>query len=184
MTLLKNDIARLRPLEPEDLDMLYEWENDPSMWTIGTTVSPYSRYTLKKYIAQSHRSIYETRQLRLMIETDGVSAGLVDMYDFDPHHRKAAVGILLDLSLRGKGVATGALSLLVDYAFSFLKLHQLYAYIPVDNDPSKALFKRCGFSVPVVLTDWIVAGECFSDVLLVQRINKKNDRGRLFEPVE
>jgi diamine N-acetyltransferase len=173
MTLLKNDMIKLRPLEPEDLDLLYAWENDTSMWASGSTVSPYSRYTLKEYIARSHRSIYEMRQLRLMIEVSGVATGLTDMYDFDPHNRRAAVGILLDPAHRRKGIATEALSILVDYAFSFLKLHQLYAYIPADNESSKALFKRCGFTVSGILTDWILTGDGYSDVLPVQLINQK-----------
>ncbi|MDR1557224.1 MAG: GNAT family N-acetyltransferase [Tannerellaceae bacterium] len=173
MTLLRNDNLRLRLLEPEDLDLLYAWENDSSLWTSGSTVSPYSRYTLKEYLAESHLNIYEVRQLRLMIEllAPGTAAGLADLYDFDPHNRKAAVGILLDPRHQGKGIATQALNLLADYAFSFLKLHQLYAYIPVGNKPSEALFRRCGFSISGTLSDWISIDKGFSDVLFVQRIN-------------
>jgi diamine N-acetyltransferase len=184
MTLLRDDKIRLRALEPEDLDMLYEWENDSSIWDAGSTVSPYSRYTLKEYIAQSHRSIYEMRQLRLMIETYGESAGLVDLYDFDAHNRKAAAGILLHPDHQGKGIAARALTLLKGYAFSFLKLHQLYAYIPAANEPSRRLFHRCGFTVSGILTDWVSAGDGFSDVLLVQCINQNQESGRVSESVE
>ena len=31
--LLSNDRVRLRALEPEDLELLYRWENDP--WSYG-----------------------------------------------------------------------------------------------------------------------------------------------------
>ena len=33
----------LRALEPEDLDFLYEMENDESLWEVGSTNVPYSR---------------------------------------------------------------------------------------------------------------------------------------------
>ena len=66
--LLSNDRVRLRALEPEDLELLYRWENDPELWEVGNTLAPYSRYILKEYIAGSDRSIYESRQLRFMIE--------------------------------------------------------------------------------------------------------------------
>lgn len=173
MTLLRNENIRLRLLEPEDLDLLYTWENDSSLWTSGSTVSPYSRYTLKEYIMQSHLNIYEARQLRLLAELRAPrrGVGLADLYDFDPHNRKAAVGILVDSRHQGKGIATQALNLLADYAFSFLKLHQLYAFIPVNNEASKALFLHCGFAVSGTLSDWISTDEGFSDVLFVQRIN-------------
>ena len=76
--LLSNDRVRLRALEPEDLELLYRWENDPELWEVGNTLAPYSRYILKEYIAGSDRSIYESRQLRFMIEEcdTGTSEGI------------------------------------------------------------------------------------------------------------
>ena len=32
MKLLENERIILRALEPEDLDVLYRWENDASLW--------------------------------------------------------------------------------------------------------------------------------------------------------
>jgi diamine N-acetyltransferase len=171
-----NHHIRLRALEPEDIDLLYAWENDTSLWAWGCTVSPYSRYTLKEYIAHSHQNIYEAKQLRLMVEEieSSTGVGVIDLYDFDPHNRKAAVGILTDASCRRKGIATQALNLLTDYAFSFLKLHQLYAYIPAGNEPSQRLFSRCGFSIAGILRDWITTEQGFSDVLFAQQINERS----------
>jgi diamine N-acetyltransferase len=170
MALLKNDRIRLRALEPEDLDALYEWENDSSVWRSGNTLSPYSRYMLKEYISQSHLTIYEQKQLRLMIELQetGKVVGMVDLYDFDLHNKKAGVAILLDAEFRKKGIATEAIKLLTNYAFSFLKIHQLYAYIDVTNEASKALFVRCGFTVSGALSDWALTEDGFTDVLVLQ----------------
>lgn len=170
--MLKNDKIELRALEPEDLEALYKWENDPSIWASGNTLSPYSRYVLKEYISQSHLGIYEQKQLRLIIELrrEKKPIGIIDLYDFDPHNRKAGVGILLDPEYQGNGMATESLNLLINYAFSFLKLHQLYAYISVENEPSKALFTRCGFTISGTLTDWISTENGYSDVLMMQRI--------------
>lgn len=38
--LLSNDRVRLRALEPEDLELLYRWENDPELWEVGNTLAP------------------------------------------------------------------------------------------------------------------------------------------------
>lgn len=173
MTLLKNNTISLRALEPEDLEVLYIWENDSSIWSSGSTISPYSRYMLKEYITQSHLGIYEQKQLRLMIELRETkkTIGMVDLYDFDPHNRKAGIGILLDPDYQGNGLATESLNLLMDYAFSFLKLHQLYAYVLVSNEPSKSLFARCGFTVSGTLKDWISSETGYTDVLIMQRKN-------------
>ena len=94
MAQLENETIRLRALEPEDLELLYRWENNPELWSLGNTMSPYSRYILKEYIRESHRDIFDLKQLRLMIElrSTGAAVGTVDLYDFEPHHRRAGIG--------------------------------------------------------------------------------------------
>ena len=57
----------IRALEPEDLEYLYQWENDMDLWEVSDTLTPFSHFTLKKYIENSHQDIYEAKQLRLMI---------------------------------------------------------------------------------------------------------------------
>ena len=173
MALLVNDKIRLRALEPEDLDLLFHWENDSDLWLVGNTLAPYSRYILKEYIVESGRSIYETHQLRFMIEeiATGKAMGLVDLYDFEPHPNRAGCGILLDRQYQGKGWAPQVMRILIDYAFNFLKLHQLYAHIPIANQPSEKLFARCGFFKVGVLKDWIRTPKGYSDVMVMQLIN-------------
>lgn len=173
MALLENSEIRLRALEPEDLEWVYRWENNPDLWQVGATLAPFSRYVLKAYIAASHRDIFDLKQLRLMVElrATGVAAGMVDLFDFDPHHRRAAVGILVDSAYRKGGVATGAVRLLAEYAFSFLRMHQLYVHVPVGNEASKALFARCGFVVTGVLSDWLAVGDGYEDVLVMQCVS-------------
>lgn len=173
MALLKSDKVRLRALEPEDLELLFHWENDSDLWVVGNTLAPYSRYILKEYIVESGRSIYETRQLRFMIEEieTGNAIGLVDLYDFEPHPNRAGCGILLDRHYQGKGWALHVMRILIEYAFEFLKLHQLYAHIPVDNVPSEKLFSRCGFEKMGIMRDWIQTPKGYSDVIVMQLIN-------------
>ena len=176
MKLLENETIRLRAPEPEDLDKLYSWENDPALWELGSTLSPYSRYLLKQYIADSGNDIYDRKQLRLIIELKETLTpiGTIDLYDFDPHHRRAGIGILVDPIYQKKGLGTSALNLLIDYAFSFLKIHQLYAYIPVTNTPSLRLFEQCGFETIGILKDWLSTTDGYVDVRLAGRIAIKD----------
>lgn len=173
MKLLEDDRIHLRPLEPEDLELLYKWENDATLWTLGGTVSPYSYYILKEYISASHKDIYEQRQQRLMItlKDDGTTVGMIDLYDFDPHNSRAGVGILIDANYQGKGYAGNAVKLITEYAFSFLKLHQLYVHIPVENIPSIKLFTACGFKASGILRDWNSVAKGFCHVSIMQLIN-------------
>ena len=85
---MKCEKIKLRALEPEDLELLYEWENNNSYWVFSNTVTPFSKYTLKRYLENSHKNIFETGQLRLMIElaSDKKTIGTIDLFDFDPFH--------------------------------------------------------------------------------------------------
>ena len=167
--ILDNENIKLRALEPEDLDILYKWENDTDLWRLSSTLVPYSRYDLKQYISLA-KDIYESKQLRLIIETKNEAIGTIDLYDFDAFNSRAAVGIMIDKAYQKNGFATEALSLLCEYSFSFLKLHQLYAFIPVTNTPSIKLFERCGFKDKGLLTDWSQTANGYIDVKLVSLI--------------
>ena len=178
---LSDEQIRLRAMEPEDLEVLYRWENDSSLWEVGNTLAPFSRYTLKRYIAESDRSLYEIHQLRLIIEcvADRKAIGIVDLFDFDPHANRAACGILLDHVYQGHGWATRALRLLISYAFDRLALHQLYAHVPVNNLPSLHLFQRCGFQTAGHLKEWIRVANGFADVRVMQLLANQFKLGSL-----
>ena len=161
-------------MEPEDLELLYEWENDTSYWIISNTVVPFSKYTLKLYLENSHKDIYETGQLRLMIDhiPDNVSIGTIDLFDFDPFHKRAGLGILIARQdYRRKGYASMALKCLVDYCFKTLQLHQIYCNILANNCESMDLFKKIGFVQSGLKKDWIKTSDGYLDEYMFQMIN-------------
>jgi diamine N-acetyltransferase len=168
------DKIKLRAPEPEDLAILYKWENDPSIWQVSNTLSPFSKYTLRKYIENSHKSIFETGQLRFMIEINENSRtiGTIDLFDFDPFNLRAGVGILIaETDERRKGYAGMAVRCLLNYCFTNLKLHQLYCNITEDNKPSIDLFNKVGFIEIGRKKDWIRENKGFSDEIMFQMLN-------------
>lgn len=172
MKLLEGNTIRLRALEPEDLDFLYKWENDTTLWRYGTTLAPYSRFSLRDYIADSRLDIFQSRQLRLMIvlQSENKTIGTVDLYDFDPINSRAGIGILLDDAYRKQGLAAEALKLVEEYAFEFLMLKQIYAYVPERNEPSVKLFTRNGYIESGKLISWVKNGDLYEDVYFMQLI--------------
>jgi len=165
-------LCSLRALELEDLDFLYALENDTEIWEISHTLKPYSRAVLKEYLSNAHRDIYEVKQLRLCIcNGKGERVGLIDLFDFDPRHQRAGIGIvIMNPDERNSGIGHEALSLFLDYAFSVLDLHQVYANILEDNLPSIHLFEKLGFQQAGLKKDWIKWGHDFKNELLYQKI--------------
>ena len=169
---LKGKKNNLRALEPEDLEFLYQIENDESFWEISHTQKPFSRYMLKQYLESAHLDIYETKQLRFIIEETATKkqVGMIDLFDYNPQHKRAGVGILIHPDFQKKGFASEALSLLINYSFSHLQLHQLYANITSDNMQSISLFKKHNFFQVGVKKDWILSKGKFKDEVLFQLI--------------
>jgi diamine N-acetyltransferase len=168
----------LRALEPTDIDALYKWENDPEIWHVSNTCTPYSKYILEKYIENSHLDIYQVKQLRLMIDirvrdsNTQRSIGTVDLFEFDPYHNRAGVGILIgDKSDRKKGYAFMALNKFLEYSFHTLQLHQVYCNITEGNRDSLRLFKKCGFKVTGRKKEWVKTPAEYMDEYLLQLIN-------------
>lgn len=173
---MKYEKISLRALEPEDLELLYEWENNSKHWMISNTVTPFSKYTLKRYMENSHKSIYETGQLRLMIDLteEKKTIGTIDVFDFDPFHKRAGLGILIaDEEQRRKGYASMALKCLIDYCFKTLQLHQLWCNILANNCESMDLFKKQGFVEAGIKKEWIKTSDGYLDEYFFQLIDKK-----------
>lgn len=171
---LQGDLVYLRALEPEDLDLVFKIENDEDLWELTTTLTPFSKFLLKQYLRNSHKDIYEAKQLRLVIcrkDTDE-ALGLIDLFDFEPKHRRAGLGILIFSEVeRGRGYGAEALRLMINYSFKRLDLHQLYANILEENTPSIRLFEKQGFEPVGLKKDWLKLEGSFKNEYLYQLIN-------------
>ena len=167
---LANDIITLRAIEPEDIELLYSWENDPEIWEVSHTLVPYSKYILALYIKNSDKDIYETKQLRLMIDTnEGKTVGAIDLFDFEPHHSRVGVGLLIhNKEDRSKGYASEALDLLIAFCFKKLNIHQMYANIESRNKISLGLFEKHGFRICGTKKEWLRTDSGWKDEMMLQ----------------
>jgi len=163
-------------MEPADVDVLYAWENDTSVWKVSNTIAPFSRFQLEEYVLNTQNDIFASRQLRLMIVMPGAGeagtpVGTIDLFEFDPIHARAGVGILVREPYRRKGYAVEALELFIRYAFGTLRLHQLYCNISPENDASVTLFEKFGFTRTGIKKDWIFDGQQWHEEWMYQLIS-------------
>lgn len=162
---------RLRALEPADLELLYLWENDPEIWRVSETIAPMSRERLAALIRDQVYDLYATRQMRLMIDVDDVAVGCVDLFNFEPLHRRFGVGILIYAEEhRRKGYAREVIEQVKNYARNTLDLKQIWVNIDEDNPASIALFEGCGFVLSARRKEWINRAGRFIDELEYQYI--------------
>jgi diamine N-acetyltransferase len=169
----KNESVTLRALEAEDVELLYEWENNEENWRVSHTITPFSKYILALYIKNSDKDLYESKQLRLIINSpEKKSVGAIDLFDFDPFHLRAGVGLLIhNKEDRFKGYASAALDLIIAYSFKKIGMHQLWANVSSNNEPSIRLFERHGFKICGTKQQWLKTEKGWEDEFMLQLIN-------------
>ena len=166
---------RLRAVEPGDVDLMYEWENDCDIWPVSGTTEPFSRHQLERFV-ERHQDIVGVLcdgQLRLIIETllSSKPVGAIDLFEYDPIHRRAGIGILIyEQSDRGRGYASDAVETLCRYAHDTLRAHQLWCNVGADNEASLRLFRSAGFTEIGVKRDWLWRPDGYHDEVMLQKI--------------
>jgi diamine N-acetyltransferase len=161
----------LRALEPEDLDVLLQLENDSSLWKYSNRTEPFSRDLLQKYIDQQEQDIFEVKQKRFVVSyPDQTPIGFVDLFDFEPLHRRAGIGVIIHPDHQGKGYAKRALELVEEFAKKQLNLHSLFANIAVENSASLKVFESCEFNRIAEKKEWNFYEGRFHDEYLYQKL--------------
>ena len=170
MATLQNSKIKLRELEPEDIDFLYNTENNISLWEISNTSKPFSKHILNEYIKNSNKDIFTTKQIRFIIETikERNIVGIIDLFDYDPIHLRAGIGIIINNSERRKNYASDAIEIIKHYTYNTLRLNQLYCEISSDNKASISLFEKSNFKLSGTKKQWINTADGFKDVLFYQ----------------
>ncbi len=172
MSFIKNSKVELRALEPEDVDLIYSWENERTACDASALPAPVSRFQVWQYIQDYTADPFSTGQLRLMIvdAEKQLPVGHVDIFDFDVVNQHASIGIFVSKEYRRQGIAHNAISLLCGYCKATLNMHQLSAHIAVDNAPSQAMFEQLGFKSCGRLRSWLRRGAGYVDVLIYQKL--------------
>lgn len=170
MTFLEDDILRLRAVEPEDADMMWEVESDSGQWLENGMSAPYSRKNLRDYAETYDPDPIRAGQLRLVIERKdnggNETIGLLDLYDISGLWRTAYVGIYILEKNRRKGYGRRALNIIGKYARTLLNLRILAAKVAESNSRSRTMFEDAGYSLSGEFKDWILSGETTLNLLI------------------
>lgn len=96
--------------------------------------------------------------------------GCVDLYNYDPINRRAAVGIMVASEHRGRGYALAMLRSLEEMYKN--SLHQLYADIITSNIVSLHLFQKAGYTECGRFREWVMVDQEYVDTVRMQLILK------------
>lgn len=172
---IKSEHIYLRALESSDLETLYTSENNPSVWKVSNTITPFSKDVLELYLQTAHQDIYINKQLRLMICLNQTNEpiGTIDLFEFDPMHFRVGIGVLIFEEFRKKGYAFEAIELVKQYTQHTLLMNQVFCNISSSNNESIFLFEKCGFEKIGSKKQWNrISMNQYEDELMYQLILK------------
>ncbi len=153
MAIIKKSDFILRPIKLSDSKAYSETMQDEETKK-GFMMTPASfkeaKIEVQEMIDKSKTKITEV----FTIEIDGKYAGNVklDYQDWNPSSDKGRVHLWIHPDFRGKGLATKALSALVEYAFNERKFKTLYGQSKVSNAAIAKVFRSVGFTLEKIHT--------------------------------
>ncbi|KYP95752.1 spermidine acetyltransferase [Sodalis-like endosymbiont of Proechinophthirus fluctus] len=148
---------KLRPLESEDLHFIHQLNNNEMVMRYWFE-EPHEAYVELKDLYQ--KNIHNISERRFIIDKQGVSVGLVELVDIDHIHRRAEFSILVAPEYQGKGYASEATHLALNFGFMILNLHKLYLIVDEENTKAIHIYTKFGFKQEgVLLQEFFINGK-------------------------
>lgn len=160
----------MRPLEREDLGAVAAWFHDPD------DVALFDRSARMPLNRWSHDRGWEVLLDQngarpaywYMIEApDGTPTGIVGLEGVSFVNGDAVIALYVEAGSRGAGVGIRAASLMLDLAFAQLGLGRVTSYYRSDNEPSRRLIARAGFTLEGRMRRAWFAGGAHADTVVV-----------------
>ena len=141
-TFAEGDRVSLHPLEEADLEFVTEGVNHPQVRGLVGQSVPTSLSRERRYFAEMNE---RTDAVQLLVTADDERVGVVELDPIDRETGVADLAVWIHPDRRRGGLAREAVALVVDYAFSELRLHKVTANAYAANDASRKLLDSLGF---------------------------------------
>lgn len=144
---LKNSTVTLRRYSESDIELLYEkLGKDPEMARY-TGWNPYSTMESCSEFVHEIVSGYESDSdaYGWIIEADNIPVGEIGAYGYLTEDRSIEIGYSIFREFWGKGYATEALSLVLDFLKDIREIETVRAWTATDNQKSERVLLKNGF---------------------------------------
>jgi RimJ/RimL family protein N-acetyltransferase len=147
----------LRPLEPDDVDLIHRWHQDIALRRLGGS-PPRSLAGLRARFEQQRREERgEGFDFIICLIEDGRPIGRLDLFDIDRLNGSVALGVEIgERDLWGKGYGTEAVSAALDFAFGELRLERVWLGTAANNVRAQRSYEKSGFVVEARLRNAFV----------------------------
>lgn len=162
---------RIRPIRPEDaeeLAALYDANRD--FLAPFEPRRPPEFFTAQGQRERLARQVADGTHPFAILDGEAI-AGTINLFHIVRESlQSCTIGYWIDRARNGRGLATGAVEAVVEYAFGELELHRVEAATLVDNAASQRVLEKAGFERIGVARQFLRIDDEWRDFVLFQRI--------------
>ena len=136
----------LRALEPEDAPLIAAANNDPEVRVSFFTHTPLSVHLAAERARGYYAPGSDHYPLAICLRRDNQAVGLTGLVRVDLVSGAAVFYIVIvDATVRGRGIGVQTTQLVLDYAFNVLNLHRVQLHVWVENEAGIQAYRKAGF---------------------------------------
>lgn len=172
--LIRDEMISLRRLEPRDATERYV------SWLNSKEVNQYTESRFAVHTIASTRAFIEdvtnehNYAFAIIDNASGLHVGNIKIGSIDPRYRNADLGLIIgERDFWGKGIATQAIEMCVDFGFDSLGLHRLWAGVYAPNVGSSKAFLKAGFELEGTKRECVLLNDEWIDCHIYGKINRR-----------
>ncbi len=164
----------LRRFSDEDIENVFTGLSHPEVIKYyGVSYATLEETKLQmKYFADLEKN--KTGQWLAICSADGkIFYGGCGLNNINIQHRKGEIGYWLLPEFWGKGIIAEALPFVCEYGFTFFKLHRIEAVVETENENSKKIMKKLGFTYEGTMTECEFKNGKYISLAMYAKINSE-----------
>lgn len=169
-----NANVQLRPLERDDLRFVHSLDNNASVMRYWFE-EPFETFDELSSLYEQH--VHDQSERRFVVAEGETRLGLVELVEINLIHRRAEIQIIIYPRFQGRGLASQAMHMALEYGFKVLNLHKVYLYVDKSNDKAIHIYTKLGFTLEGELVDEFFANGSYRTALRMYILQDQYLRG-------
>ena len=148
--MIRGKLVGLRPLETEDVFVLFKWFNDervlenlgPDNMFFATSLEE-EKLAVDNMLRDGHAQYLIVHNLE-----DNLPVGIVGLANLDERNASAELRVVIgEVGAWDKGKGSDAIQVMLDHAFNVRNLHRVWLRVMEYNKRALRCYEKCGFAV-------------------------------------
>ncbi|MBP0723734.1 GNAT family N-acetyltransferase [Bacillus sp. RG28] len=142
---LVSDDLVLKKIEVDNLEKLYEIYSNVRVFEYCGIIPKSNKETIKSMIGHFERDYNKKTRIKWGIFSNDVLVGIIEACDFNKKVDMVTIGYFLAEAYWGKGIASKALKMVVEFLFEQVEVNRIQAEVMPTNEISKKVLLKNGF---------------------------------------